>query len=688
MIGNCLILTRKTAKFFALLLLLCLTLGLTACSGSSGDKDGYTEDLWGKNRNKETPTPESTPTEASTPTPTPVPTDTPTPAPTNSPTPTSTPTPTPTNTPTPTPSPAIDIENTSFARAGEFSEGVAWVLYMDANSKYNLALVNRAGNTFCEFKDIGYNVYASPMSDGVSFIRVGNVANNRFFDTGYEMIVDRDGTMLYRTAQIEDSYGTHNEHIYAAGDGMFLVQRKESGMQGIEWTIGVIDRNGAEIKPFVKSPMENSIFNHGDEFTDHDAVGYLGEGFFAFTIYQRDYVYDTTNNLIMYSHVEPEYIGEIQNGRYFAGNYIVDTTWFDPEQPDPGSDEQNRLDIIDFSENDFAGTKQIKYIYDDLAGVSRPGAGLLYYRHGFYDLNGNRAISIPNYEDLKIWCSAYNNDGYAIMVIVGADHYYYVTVIDRNAKELFTPFRINYDKNLYSRLVNISDHIECGRFVCQTDDGLCIFNAYTGEKMQTLYAPAKNKTALVWAIGNGYVIYDGEYGHRYAFFPESEFESKPFYPYDSGSTAEIDTTNNVYKYFSVDEQSQLFLVNESVFGKSYAEFKELMGVADLAAPEAWPYWGTDLSVVFVSDGRDTYACLFQNDRLVQVYRDTADSVVPADLFEAAHDAFGKEDYIGTYNGATFCRWKSDYGVCEHYMENYGDNELHYRQTFISNYYVQ
>ena len=147
-----------------------------------------------------------------------------------------------------------------------------------------------------------------------------------------------------------------------------------------------------------------------------------------------------------------------------------------------------------------------------------------------------------------------------------------------------------------------------------------------------------------------------------------------------------DFSESLSDLFEVDPQTELFVLDRSLFGLTYSEFKNRIGVKDLMQPEDWQWWGNNLKVVYVNGDLDTFACFFQNDRLVIVYRDSP-SDGPGQMYYEAVSFFGDPDSEYEYwNGTTAYEWKLDNAVYQQYVESYSDNDLHYRQQYISSDY--
>ena len=445
---------------------------IVACSSSSEKKKSNSSKQVPSEQTTLETTIESTSEMISDPTSTPVPTAT------------SSPTPSPSPTPTPSPTPEIDLEHDLFAEAYAISEDRAWVMtitdrYMESNSTihtvYRMMLVSKNGDLLFE-EDFdctavgGPAVSLNPMQDGVCYLK--NVRD------GYEEIIDKDGHVLYKTGTIETSSTSQSDHIVAYGDNMFLILRFSTDISGAKYQLGIISQSGEILHDFVEI---------SEPSRDHEWF-YLEDGIFS--------DYDTNSNQEI-DWDGPDNYTVIENGWYFGilqrsgacfydmnNNSYIFLNQLEPEGKYP--------DFQDETIND------VKTPWKRLDGDKPRNVNTIYRWHGFYDLQGNRILEISQYEDLLMWCSSFNSEGYAIMVVEGKDYQTYVTVIDRDGKEQFEPFRISFEAS-----DTISDIIVNGKFAVPTNDGLCIYDIH-GNYIENLGENAH----LTWCGENYLIITD------------------------------------------------------------------------------------------------------------------------------------------------------------------------------------
>lgn len=139
--------------------------------------------------------------------------------------------------------------------------------------------------------------------------------------------------------------------------------------------------------------------------------------------------------------------------------------------------------------------------------------------------------------------------------------------------------------------------------------------------------------------------------------------------------------------FTVDPDTKFFSMDTTLFGLTFSEFKQRVLLDDGVKPEDWTWWGHDLKVVYVVGSTETYACFFQNDRLVTVYRDSATGD-KGKMYDDAVAHFGEPTEVSTYwNGLPAYEWNMQDFRYQQHVESY-DNEDHYRQQYISRDYEE
>ena len=142
--------------------------------------------------------------------------------------------------------------------------------------------------------------------------------------------------------------------------------------------------------------------------------------------------------------------------------------------------------------------------------------------------------------------------------------------------------------------------------------------------------------------------------------------------------------NKISEFLSVDSSTGFFKMDTSLFGLSYDEFKKKIEFDDLGALEEWPWWAPNMEVVYVEDKGESFACIFQNKRLVSVHRD-ADSPDAGKMYDGAVAAYGVYDLDSDYwTGYKQYLWDLDKCAYMQFVEKYDDNDPgHYRQQYAS-----
>ncbi|MBP5330850.1 MAG: hypothetical protein J6Y89_03255, partial [Lachnospiraceae bacterium] len=218
-----------------------------------------------------------------------------------------------------------------------------------------------------------------------------------------------------------------------------------------------------------------------------------------------------------------------------------------------------------------------------------------------------------------------------------------------------------------------------GTFIRLDDDYYPLFDD-AGNYVTTLYQD-------MWTAAEKSSCDDMDHGREIdnqgIMYPETrKREQDGDYSYENESADDDTPVSYGTKCFTVDEGG-FFDIDKTMFGLSYDDFKDRLGRDDLMQPEAWPWWGHDMEVVYVEEDGETYACFFQYNRFVSVYRDAADEK-PGNMFYLAMDFYGNPTSESTYwNGTKAYEWKLDNCYYQQHIETYSENDLHYRQQYIS-----
>lgn len=141
------------------------------------------------------------------------------------------------------------------------------------------------------------------------------------------------------------------------------------------------------------------------------------------------------------------------------------------------------------------------------------------------------------------------------------------------------------------------------------------------------------------------------------------------------------TETGVSTYFTVDKKG-FFRMDTSIWNVSYSLFKTLMNTEEITELEEWPYWGTNLEVTYVKDGKYEYACLFQNNKLAVIYIDL-DEKLQSKVYDSAVSEYGNPSNAYVYwSGFPAYEWSIDGGTYQQHIEVYDDIN-HFRQQYVS-----
>ena len=139
--------------------------------------------------------------------------------------------------------------------------------------------------------------------------------------------------------------------------------------------------------------------------------------------------------------------------------------------------------------------------------------------------------------------------------------------------------------------------------------------------------------------------------------------------------------SGVSTYFTVDKKG-FFQMDTSIWNVSYSLFKTLMNTDEITELEDWPYWGTNLEVTYVKDGKYEYACLFQNNKLAVIYIDL-DEGISTKVYDRAVSKYGNPSNAYMYwSGYPAYEWNISDGMYQQHIEVY-DEINHFRQQYVS-----
>ena len=411
----------------------------------------------------------------------------------------------------------VDLEAEGFGYAGDFSEGLAWVrCYRDPSEESFVALVDREGTII--YKKAGYNVlYMAPVKDGFTFIRLSSDMHTGGLpeESYYEIILDSKGVEHYRTEQIDGPSGFTGEHIICHGGGKFVAIRHTSGISENQYVLGTIDSEGNVIDDFTvnsyqwvaggdESPIKETkqwvktdLNSYHSEYYDDPELSmlipyYMGDGIYRLYQGSNTFFYiPTEQKLVCAKSMD----GAVVDGMLLSQNRTLsDAISFDALLTAGAIDDREIIHL--FSRED-------RRYPEDLVAPLHVRDGLIYIDHSYLNVAGDRVLELSQYAENQMWCSAFH-DGYALMIVYGADRNYYATIIDRNGTEQFEPIRITYEYNTSQERRSFSIGVGGGYFVVRSSDNVLGLYDLSGKLIRELGAGDMN---YVYSITDEYIIY-------------------------------------------------------------------------------------------------------------------------------------------------------------------------------------
>ncbi|MCL2163915.1 MAG: zinc ribbon domain-containing protein [Oscillospiraceae bacterium] len=376
------------------------------------------------------------------------------------------------------------LKTATLLNASAFSEGYAWVQYHNGNA-VNTAVIDTNGSiVFLSNEPI---LYASDFKDGLAFY----ITSPNAFQVGLEnfsygmssnvfMLNNNNAALFFHIIDESGKTTSVNYRILTYGDNQFLAATHISNFDLDEWLIGTIDKHGDVVNEFRNYTWESwssiKTFNPDDfsygSFNDvTDRYRYAGEGVFLLhgDLWQNMFFYNARTQSFTYQDGRSTRIlGEYYNGAALGRNsmyYTSDGGCLLLDEYGESLERSRDFPLNDarrYSDLDTSNYNYISAIRDNNPPLFPVGDGLVYYDHSYYDLEGNEIIALTKYNDKAMFGGPFSG-GYAALLIIGADGFSYVTVIDRNGTEQFTPRRtdrINFFLNEGSLLTCTGNTIQ------------------------------------------------------------------------------------------------------------------------------------------------------------------------------------------------------------------------------------
>ncbi len=389
-----------------------------------------------------------------------------------------------------------------------FVDGIGWVQYADKTEVYTAA-VEEDGHVL--FTVTGPVCYASRFDQGTAFLVVAEHANGMNYQelyngkkyslskfhyyptvqtTYHEVILDKKGNVLYTTSRTATSTNAEEEHILCSGGGKFVVLRHVSNLQYDGWQLGTIDASGNTLDEF--QAYSSSAGKSGSSIANESMLAtWSGEIVLpnSYTAYGADdlarYVGDGLYYLpgstsVLYQPSEQRVI--IRDDAYNAAKY--DKYWYINQS----KSHTNALMYTYFDPYRAEGDNVffIRQTYSYKSSVD-------YY---YYNADTKKKTELTIYPE-QVKDGSRFHGGYAILRIVGADKNNYITILDKDLKEQFEPFKIT------ASVAGISPHVSNGYFVAN-DGSDCAVYDIRGNYIRHLVDGSK--VSRITSISGNYVL--------------------------------------------------------------------------------------------------------------------------------------------------------------------------------------
>jgi len=395
---------------------------------------------------------------------------------------------------------AEQVEELSFERLWlhtDLSQGAAWIEYKEtADSDRAYGIINTEGEIIRVAGSLPKDV--SSFSGGYSYVN---------YDTGsntpkHFAIFDSMGNL---TAQSTDDFA---HRILCGGDGYYLVQKDYQTMTANETHYGVIDAQGN----WIYEPTADLLSEVYD-------VRYLGDGIFY--CHRSSEVGDvlldakrTSSPITVVSSENSEFELLFKPLGMYEGSVIL----LERRYGYYGGiihrlDADGTRTIIETGDTDFESENENHYIEDVSAKFSE---GVLFVSSNYYDENAmytlGRAMQFIDmdgkviadysaYNDIRGWDGCFEFvDGYAAVLIRGADFNTYLEIIDKTGTCAFEPIKLDSD---------FVEKIYDGKVGC-TIDGAKVWVDAQGNITDRPAVPVGLNDYVDPSFNNGYAVKDNQ----------------------------------------------------------------------------------------------------------------------------------------------------------------------------------
>lgn len=322
----------------------------------------------------------------------------------------------------------------------DFSEGIAWVTYTETGNE-KLGIIHTDGEVLpvsLENEGIPGNASASKFSEGYSYI---NYEDENQIDQF--VIVDTSGTISVKSPTDADY------KILTGGNRVYLVQKTVKNMTENETRYGIINTAG----DWICNPSEQTILELSDpeQRTYYTERGNVSFSYYGEHIFGALYKTKSDSVLCLYN-ADTSQTTEFENtsicGDFEAGATILTS----------GSDIY-RLGT-DFSLNLIMSDRPDGSVYykggtffTGQTEYSSRGPNPCIKNGKFYNIDGSVKVDLSQYTLVAKDAEGLYRyvDGYAAVVIYGADYQGYMAIIDENGQFAFEPVAlagVNSDSDL------------------------------------------------------------------------------------------------------------------------------------------------------------------------------------------------------------------------------------------------
>lgn len=335
------------------------------------------------------------------------------------------------------------LNSAKIVHASDFSDERAWIQYSDENGTH-IALIDTSGsilynNDFQYEYNYQFSLSLHDMVDGLSIIEEPLADSSTIKK---ELIIDKTGKIIKSTESGDF------DNVLATGNGVALVSKHKSDIDGDYNAIGTIDKKGNWVNKLKTSPLIDCDLTY-------ENAKYLGCGMFA--ILDKGIFYNSNNQKIFYyknlTLTSPSYnkrYAEIKFSNdicYTIGKYIYKSETA-PDKEIFG--EENSLISIDCNGN-LKKLGEANRCKNEIALNIKLNQTTQKYEMNIKSLATNKSATFSAYNIQDAF--VLGNSKHHIFTILNEGDKQYITVINADGTMLFKPVEINID---WSRRILVS----------------------------------------------------------------------------------------------------------------------------------------------------------------------------------------------------------------------------------------